>query len=874
MAIQRAGNSSTRFPRRLFRNWTICLLSLACASAMDVLAQLPPIPQDTGVSGFGLALRRLSTTGTVLCITAHPDDENNALMALLSRGKGYRVGLLTVTRGDGGQNEIGPELFQSLGVLRSAELASVHRFDHVRQFFTRAYEFGYSFSVEETFQKWGRDEILADIVRVIRTFRPTVVLTLSPTGTGGGQHHQASAQLAAEAFQKAGDPTCFPEQISEGLRPWRPLRLFQSRGPGMAGREVGGDVRIQLDDFDPLLGETYAEFGAQARSRHRTQGMNVLPQPGPMSTSYYLASSLVDSSHLSSSFFDQIDTSLDTLADHDPGLESSVTLLEGYVNWGAESFSRADYGSALKAVMTGLESIRKMKTTTLDPEALFLLEQKEKDFLGAAEKGAFVDADALVTGRSNGTVTPGESVQARVRCFPRTNLPVQLLGVDLSTPEGWTVEPDGATDHAWDFKITVPADAQLSGPYWSLDHPGVDRYSVEPGFTGTEPWRPPFVTARIRYRIYGVEGVCLRTLRYRWFDPEYGLVRRMGLKVVPRFSVEMSPNLAVIPIGQPKNQVFEVTVRKEGPGAASSELRLRGAAGWTVSPVAVSLQFGEEPEVQVRRFTVSPPARLRSDQVHIEAVLRCDGQEYTRGVQWISYSHIQPRVRLNPSSSTLDTFDVKLPPGLKVGYITGVGDGVGEATKQLGADVTFLTRQDLEFGNLNRFDVIVTGVRAYLNRDDLIANNQRLLDYVRQGGHMVVQYNKYEFLARQFAPYPLTIHRPHDRVTVEESPVKVLVPSHPIFERPNRIGESDWGGWVQERGLYFLGEWDSHYTPLLELRDPWPYNDQPKRGSLVVADYGKGTYIYTGLAFFRQLPAGVPGAYRLWANLLSYGSNQ
>ncbi len=871
MALRRVG-ASKRIRLQPVRRPLAAMVVAGLCLATGALAQLPPIPQDSGAAGFGLALRKLSTTGSVLCITAHPDDENNALMALLSRGNGYRVGLLTLTRGDGGQNEIGPELFQALGVLRSEELASVHRFDHVQQFFSRAYEFGYSFSVEETFQKWGREEILSDVVRVIRTFRPTVVLTLSPTGAGGGQHHQASAQLAAEAFQKAGDPTCFPEQIESGLRPWRPLRLFQSRGPGMAGRQRGGDVRIDLDGFDPLLGETYAEFGAKARGQHRTQGMNVLPQPGPLSTSYYLASSRVDSSHLQGSFFDDINVTLDRLAKYDTGLDSSVTLLEGYVNWAAESFSRADYDSALKAVMTGLESIRKMEKETRQPEALFLLGREEQDFLEAAEKGAFADADALVTGHTDGTVTPGGTVHARVRFYPRTNLTVQVLGVELTAPDDWAVTPEGTADHSWDFKIDVPADAHLSGPYWSLDNPEVDRYSVEPGFTGTEPWRPPFVKALIHYRIYGVEGVCSRVLRYRWFDPEYGRERRMELKVVPRFAVSITPSLAVIPVNQPKSQVFEVTVRKSGAGVTKAELRLSGAEGWTVSPVVASLEFGPESEVQVRRFTVSPPARVPAGKVGLEAVLQSDGNEYHQGVEWISYAHIQPRILLQPADVTLDAFDVRLPARLKVGYIMGVGDDVGKATEQLGADVTYLTREDLEFGDLSQYNVIVTGVRAYLNRDDLIANNHRLLDYVRQGGHMVVQYNKYEFLDRQFSPYPLTIHRPHDRVTVEESPVKILEPNQPIFQRPNRIVASDWGGWVQERGLYFLGEWDEHYTPLLELRDPWPYNNDAKRGSLVVAGYGKGTYIYTGLAFFRQLPAGVPGAYRLWANLIAYGS--
>ncbi len=846
-------------------------LIILIGSVVPTFSQLPPLDEDQGVNGFGLSLRKLGSVGSVLVITAHPDDENNALLALLSRGKGYRVGLLTLTRGDGGQNEIGPELFEALGVLRSEELAAVHRYDGVQQFFSRAFEFGYSFSVEETFEKWGREEILRDIVRVIRMFRPDVIITMNPTGTGGGQHHQASAQLASEAFMIADDSSRFPEQLAEGLRPWRPLRLFQSAGPGMGSGGSGRDVDIPLDEYDPLLGETYAQFGARARGNHRSQGMMALPEPGPMSAGLALANSTVESSHLQHSVFDQIDTGLERLSVYDPHVESSVTLLEGYINWAQEAYTRSDYTSALRAVMAGIESLGKMKDETSNPEAAFLIAREMEDFQNAAEKGTFSYSDALLTSSKDGILVRDESAKVRLRYYSHADAPVEVTGVELVTPGGWLSSLDRSADHSWTFSIKVGPKAAYSQPYWFRDNPNIDRFSVRTGFTGIEPYAPPPVTAIVHYRVFGIDATLKKPVQYRWYAAEYGGERRHSIIVAPKLSVHLTPSISIVRLDQATPREFEVSIKNMSPGPMSAEVRLQGAGGWSVSPAVTTVSFSNEDDVQNCKFTLTPPRRLVAGKEAVKAVASAEGVDYNSGIEEIAYSHIQPRIMLPPADTLVEAINVTIPANLKVGYVMGVGDDVGTATEQLGASVTYLTADDLASGDLSQYDVIVTGVRAYLAREDLVANNQRLLEYVREGGHLVVQYNKYEFLRKQFAPYPLTINRPHDRVTVEESPVKILVPDHPLLNYPNRITEADWQGWVQERGLYFLGSWDEKYIPLLELRDPWPYNNEPKRGALVVAQYGKGTYIYTGLAFFRQLPAGVPGAYRLWANLISLG---
>ncbi len=853
-----------------------CLAGLFLLPAFSLLlaATPPELEEDQGLTGFGLALRRLPTTGSLLYITAHPDDENNAVLAKVSRGLGIRTALLSLTRGDGGQNEIGPELFEALGVLRTQELMRVHRFDGASQYFTRAYGFGYSFSVEETLERWG-EEVLRDVVRVIREFRPDVIVTLNPRGAGGGQHHQASARLAAQAFELAADPSRFPEQLEEGLRTWRSSRLYQAPGVGWAwgdGRsQAGRTAAIEVGGYDPLLGESYAEFGARARSSHRCQGMNILPEPGPRTAYYRLVKGNAELGD-GAGFFSGLDVSLGRVAEHDPELAGGLERFQKLIRQIRDDYTESRMEQSASGVMQGLALVRELAAEAGDPEARFLLRAKKEDFLAAAQKGNFIYLDALVLRNRDGRVNPGEEVSVQVRFLSRSGNPARLRSAQLSGTGDWNVRSLGRSGPAREFRVTVPSGASYTQPYWYRHDAQVDLFSVRDGFSGVEAVSPPALKARVTYVSDGVEADMEVPVRYRWFDPVIGGERRRELQVVPEVTLALQPEVRIFVPGAAQGKSFHVRVENQRPGRLDTRVELLAPEGWQVHPRTRDLTFGREGETAAVTFEVEAPADLKPGSYRIQARARVGAKTYSQGYRSIDYHHVETRHLYRQARSLVQAFDVKVAP-VRVGYVMGVGDQVPAAIEDLGLELASLDASDLAEGDLSRFDVIVTGVRAYLNRADLRSSNHRLLEYVRQGGHLVVQYNKYEFNREEYGPYPARIHRPHDRITDETSPVRVLEPDHPVLNWPNRITDADWEGWVQERGLYFLGEWDPAYRPLLELRDPFPYNPEAKRGALVVAVYGKGTYVYTGLGFFRQLPAGVPGAFRLWANLLSLGKS-
>ena len=857
------------------RSVLVCLAGLLLLPGFSLLlaATPPELEEDQGLTGFGLALRRLPTTGSLLYITAHPDDENNAVLAKVSRGLGIRTALLSLTRGDGGQNEIGPELFEALGVLRTQELMRVHRFDGARQYFTRAYEFGYSFSVEETLERWG-EEVLRDVVRVIREFRPDVILTLNPRGAGGGQHHQASARLAARAFELASDDSRFPEQIEEGLRAWRSSRLFQAPGVGWAwgdGRSGPGHAAaIEVGDYDPLLGESYAEFGARARSSHRCQGMNILPEPGSRTAYYRLVKGNTELKD-GTGFFGGLDISWGRVARHDPDLTGGLESLRRLIRQIRDDYAESRIEQSAAGVMQGLALVRELAAQTGNAEARFLLRAKEQDLLAAAGKGNFIYLDALVRQSRDGRVNPEEEVSVRVRFLSRSGNPARLRSVQLSGTGDWNVRRVGRSGSTGEFRVTVPAEAGYTQPYWFRRDSKIDLFSVRGGFSGVEAVSPPALKARVTYVSDGVEAGLELPVQYRWFDPVIGGERRRELQVVPEVTLGLEPEVRIFVPGAAQGKTFHVRVENERRGSLETRVELLAPEGWRVQPRTRDLSFRREGETATVTYEVEPPQGLEPGSYRLEARARVGARTYSQGYRSIDYHHVETRHLYRQARSLVQAFDVKVAP-VRVGYVMGVGDQVPAAIEDLGLELTYLDASDLAEGDLSGFDVIVTGVRAYLKRADLRSNNHRLLEYVRQGGHLVVQYNKYEFNREQYGPYPARIHRPHDRVTDETSPVRVLEPDHPVLNWPNTITDADWEGWVQERGLYFLGEWDPAYRPLLELQDPFPYNPEVKRGALVVARYGKGTYLYTGLGFFRQLPAGVPGAFRLWANLLSLGN--
>ncbi|MBZ5555897.1 MAG: PIG-L family deacetylase [Acidobacteriia bacterium] len=949
-------------------------LALISAAVLITLSTIPsaqmrvvPIDEEQGHVALGLALRHLSNTGILLHTTAHPDDENNGLLVLLNRGQGYRTALATATRGNGGQNEIGPEIFEALGVLRTQELAALHRFDGAEQYFTRAVDFGFSFSLDETFEKWGRDEITSDYVRLIRMIRPDVVIGLPPAGEGGGQHHQASSIITRDAVKIAGDKTKYPDQIEAGLRPWQPKKFYYLAAFGFPGEAPvqGRALRINLSGYDTLLGKTYQEIGTEARSMHKCQGMaQLLSLPGPATTIYKLAETTIPGQmdRDETSLFDGIDTTIAGLAKF-AGARPPKELVDGLAQIAAQvqaaqkRFDTESDQAALAPLVAGLHATRvtraQLRTLTLDDQARaeigFRLIQKEREFQQAALLANGVRVEALA---DDGIVVPGQTAKVDVIVANRGAAEVSVRqvkfdGFDPSSGSGQAGAVCELTPFAGAFffpgaprpapapagppmtsvkkdqvahcepTLVIPQHARVSEPYWHREGEA-GRYTFDADAPFGRPFRPTdfYVQATFAFAIPGgteevIDGL---PVEHRYEGNIFSGEKRTELLVVPPFSVRVSPEVAIVPAasirstppppapaaagrggrgaapapggrggrgaapapaapapdGPPSaDREIRVTVVNDMPAAADSVVRLEAPQGWTVTPAQQPVKFSRSDESQTVRFQVKPAPTAMVGEYHVKAIVSSGGQTYDRGYQVIEYPHIRRAHVYDAADTKLKVIDVRTPANMTIGYVMGVGDQVPPAIAQLGMKVEMITPDDLAWGNLSRFDAIVTGVRAYERRDDLRANNSRLLEYVFNGGTAIVQYNKFEFNEAQYGPYPAKVSS--NRVTDEHAPVQVLETRDPVFTTPNEVGEAAWKNWVQERGLYFLGEKDSRYRDLVALEDPFPYNKGEKTGALVEAIYGRGRWVYVGLNLWRQLPVGTDGAYQLLANLLSLG---
>ena len=883
----------------IFVYFLVGLFLAAVGLLIPVTAQLRPLAYDQGALGLALALRRLPVTASLLYSAAHPDDEDNPLLVMLNRGRGMRTGLLTLTRGSGGQNEIGPELFEALGVLRTEELSSMHRYDGARQFFGRARDFGYSFSVEETFEKWGKEEILKDVVHVIRTFRPDVIVTLPTTGRGGGQHHQAAAKLTVEAFRAAADPARFPKQITAGLRPWQAKKIYERYRWGGGGAVQEADSRnvvlVETGLFDPLLGESYFQIGMHSRSYHRCQGMGQLVPLGERRASRWkLVGTSIPEANSETDIFDGVQVDLFSLQQYVQGQENLVPYLhrdlaaienrikEAVTAYRAEAPQQtaAPLAAGLSAVRNLREKIGNSKLgKAVKYHLLFLLSRKEEDFGDALNLATQLSLDAVA---DDGRVVPGQEFELSVNLASGSPTPLEIQGLEVKTPPGWQIEPlqplptEVAAGQVLrqQFKVTVPESAQSTRRYWQR-HPKADRYQVSQMEDFTKPWGPAPVSVEVRYRAHGVVSSLQRSAQYRYEGPWVGGEQRHEVMVVPKVSLTVDPDIGVIPVDRAgQGYQVQVTALHNGNAPLSGKIRLELPPGWRAQPEETNLVFSREGQSITEGIRILPPTPVEAGTYEVTAIGLFEGRRYQEGFQVIDYHHIQQRLLYHPARARLKTVQVAVKRRPRVGYVMGVGDYVPQALSQLGVDFKLLSEDDLASADLDQLDVILTGVRAYLNREDLRAQNQRLLDWVRGGGNLVVQYNKFEFneggrqgRASPYSPFPAEVGR--GRITDEDASVTVLETEHPIFNAPNRIGELDWSGWVQERGLYFLGKKDSQYSDLVSLQDPFEYNQGVKLGSLVEAKHGRGRWIYVGLGLWRQLPAGVPGAYRILANLIS-----
>jgi LmbE family N-acetylglucosaminyl deacetylase len=860
------------------------------------------------------ALAKLTQHRRLLVVGAHPDDEDTSALALVARDQGGEAAYLSLSRGEGGQNLIGPELGVELGVLRSRELLAARRIDGARQFFTRAYDFGYTRSLDETLSKWPREVLLEDAARVVRRFRPQVIVTVFPPDSRAGHgQHEAAGVVAREIFELAGDPDAFPglaSDLSESVA-WAPSSLF--RATWWDRDET--TLSTALGRVDPLTGRSLYQTATASRSMHRSQDMGRVQPLGSESGRYAWVAGPggPESEHL----FAGVDTRLEAIADLLPeGAARDRVVAELTAVRRVAERARGDLAPTrldratedLMEIVSRLrEARRAVASVTEDgapPAGAAAAGELLDEKLEVAKEGLLAAAGvALDAWAEVGTISPGDSFRVDAQVWhgvrsaqagtaepaPADPLTVEARGVLVTGAEPWDLQPvvdaEGETIRppsgplapgdlaAWAFYVVTPPHAEPTVPYFlrrPLDGALYDWSEAAPEVRG-EPFGPAPVRVRFLLRIGNEDLQVEREVVQRVGDQAVGEVRR-PLRVVPRVEVSVQPALSVLTSSEAADPVLHVQLRSWAEYPLAGQVRIEVPAGWR-APEPVRFDIPEakgEASVDVR---VPLPDGLERGHYQLGAVAELGSGIYIRSAYpLVDHPHVRATPVPRPATFEIAAADIRLPELGAIGFVTGASDREPEALAAIGLPVVPLSGDDLaemSAGALGRFDAVVVGSRAYETDPGLARANGRLLDYARGGGLVLVLYQQYDFVQGEYAPFPLEIARPHDRVTVEEAPATVLVPEHPVFRSPNAIGPEDWEGWVQERGLYFAHTWDDAYTPLLSFPASPGYDPGELRGGLLVAELGEGTWVYTGLAFFRQLPAGVTGAYRLFANLLA-----
>ena len=878
----------------------------------------PELPQDHGILRLRLVLRQLGTTARLMQTDAHPDDEDGGMLTLEARGHGASVLLMTLNRGEGGQNKIGSNLSDVLGVLRAEELLASDEYYGVQERFSRVADFGFSKSAEETFAKWGGHDVpLGDMVRVIRTFRPDVLVArFSGTERDGHGHHQASSILTQEAFRAAADPKRFPEQIAQGLQPWQAKKLYIGNVCGfgaMTCEDAKWTIKLNTGERSADLGSSYVQFAMEGLRHQLSQGSaNWTVEPGDRFTFYKLVDSIepakLDEKGHEKDFFDGIDTTLPGLmrrlgfeGTNDPWLTEGLQRIAADVAQATSAKNSADTVRPLMATLRELDDIltrlhRGGVQSLATPSILQVLEEKREQAETALNLALGVTLQATVVSGvgqdgepvSEGskkeaavtTVSPGQEFLVGVDFHNGSKVKLFVDGLKLEVPQGWgtisektkrvPISP-GGDEHAV-FRLQVPKDASYTRPYWHRDDPETESVNqIDDERYVTLPFPPPVLRARVEYSMADTDGRHEKngigtTVVGRFVDAT-GKERARPLAVVPTFSVALEPGTQAISTHNGSSTNVAVGVTSNLNRSAQGVLRLELPAGWRSEPAQLEVELqrrGEKKDFQFKVF----PAGLQEGRAKVRAVLDINGEKFAEGYTLVTREDLGSFYYYQPAVQRVSIVDVKVPHDLKIGYIMGAGDDIPTVLKQVGLDVTIVPAERLGSEELAQYGTIVLGIRAYDTQKDVATNNKKLLDYVSAGGTLVVQYNASvgDFNKGSFTPFTAELSRA--RVSVEEAPVEMLAPEDGVFHYPNETTARDFDGWVQERGLYFMDKWDEHFKPLLSCHDP---GEDPQKGGLLRAQYGKGTYIYTGYAFFRQLPAGVPGAVRLYVNLLSAG---
>ena len=814
------------------------------------------VPEKKSSSEIYSAIQKLNFLGTALYIAAHPDDENTRLISYLSNEVKARTGYLSLTRGDGGQNLIGTELKELLGVIRTQELLGARRVDGGEQFFTRAIDFGFSKHPDETLRIWNEAEILDDIVAVIRAFRPDVIINRFDHASAGSTHghHTSSALLSLKAFDLANDPNRYTNQLAS-VTPWQPRRLFFNTSWWFYGSEENFEkadksnmLSQNIGIYYPILGISNNEIAALASSQHLSQCFGRLSNRG--NENDYVQLLRGDLPLDKSNIFDGINT----------------------------TWSRIEGGEAIGKILYPLEKnfdfrnpskhipqlVEAYKLIQMVPDVHWRVQKtKELEELISATSGLYLEATA-----EEGYSAPGGSIKIDIETINRSSQNVVLKSVDVSHSKSKlhlneTLLPNQGRNYK--FTVDIPLQTPYTSPYWLTDQGSLGMYEVKNRALIGKPETPRALMAHFVINIGGHDIPIKKPVVYRFAKPDMGELYH-SFEVLPKASARISEKVLIFSNVESKQIPVEIRALENNLKGTAS---LKVPANWNIFPEKIDFEIAQKGDVHTVYFTLSPP-EIESEG-KIIPVVTSNGQEYTQELVEINYEHIPKQSVLIPSETKVVRLNI-VKAGENIGYIVGAGDKVPESLEQIGYKVNTINLSGIHEESLKPYDAIVVGIRAYNVVDELKYKQRFLLDYVKNGGNLIIQYNTSGRRGLDFenlAPYE--IHISNDRVTDENSPVVILDPSHSLVNFPNKLNMQDFDGWVQERGLYFPDTWGKEFTPILAMQDP---EESPKKGSLLVASYGKGNYIYTALSFFRQLPDGVPGAYKLFANMLSLGKEQ
>jgi LmbE family N-acetylglucosaminyl deacetylase len=926
---------------------TIITISFACSlflTPMHAGAQSPrtvsqtpssysvPLPVNRGAAGLWQTLEKLHTRASLIMFTAHPDDEDGGMLTYESRGIGARVVLFTLNRGEGGANVMSSDYFDALGLVRTQELLDAGRYYGVQQYFSTVCDYGFSKTLQEAIQKWTVRRVLYDAVRVIRMTRPLVVTSVFVGGPSDGHgNHQMAGMLAQLAYEDAGNPNMFPDQIRAGLQPWTPFKdyahvpfagMITSKGiydysdhhyypvrfrnyitdTWIQGKLMP-DVEVPEGSVDPLLGLSYAQIAREGLGFQKSQNGGTGPVAwNPTMSDYYRFGSVAPAKEKESSFFDGIDTSLMGIADlvhgGDPGfLKRGLAKINSLVEQATDNFSAEHPEKIAPTLAEGLKAtnalVAEVGSSSLSADAkynvTFELKVKQTQFNTALVEALGLSGRATVapekppTGmfaRFLGTLSPsrvtvpGQKIAVSVALANRGREPVEVVGVQLAASSGgpWPSTAEGTptgqlaagTARSVRFSVQVPEDAPLTQPYFTRPNIEQSYYDIENPKYRDLPLMPYPLSAEVEFSYRGVPIAIHSVVQTAQRETGPGLVLD-PLVVQPAISVWISPRAAIVPLAA-RSFTLHALIHSNVEGPAQGTVHLELPPGWQSDAQHFAIaKLGEDQDLN---FKVSP-TNLRETPYKISVVAEYDGRQYNEGYTTVGYSGLRPYFLYRPATYRTTGVRVKVARGLNIGYIVGSGDDVPESLENLNLKVRFLASGDLATGNLSKYNVIVVGVRAYAVRNDLITYNGRILDYVKNGGVVIVQYQTPEY-DHNYGPYPYQMTNDPPEVTDEFSKMLILDPQSPVFTWPNEITAKDFDGWVEERGSKFLVSWDPHYRALLETHDP---DQEPQKGGSLYAQYGKGIYIYDAYAFYRELPEGVPGAYRLFANLLSLPDN-